>query len=71
MSFWTTRDRTGFYFTILIGREENALGIDEDTGWLIGEAILDNGALKGTIEFHPYGATRPVIQDWSPRLMKP
>jgi hypothetical protein len=45
----------GFYFTLLIGREGNSLKITEDTGWLIGEGILDNGALKGTIEFYPYG----------------
>jgi len=71
----------GFYFTLLIGREGGGLKITEETGWLIGEGVLDHGALKGTIEFHPYGdmpgvsdgrkASRAVIQDWTPRLIKP
>jgi hypothetical protein len=71
----------GFYFTLLIGREEHGLKITEDTGWLIGEAVLDNGTLEGKVEFHPYGemsgalggaeASRAVIQNWAPRLVKP
>jgi len=73
----------GFYFTLLIGRHGDSIRITEDTGWLIGEAVLDNGALEGKIEFHPYtdadvprapggaGAYKPVIQNWAPRLVKP
>ncbi len=71
----------GFYFTLLIGRKEDGLRITEDTGWLIGEAVLDDGALEGKIEFHPYAdmsgalggaeAPRAVIQNWTPRLVKP
>lgn len=71
----------GFYFTLLIGREEKGLRITEDTGWLIGEGILDRGELKGRIEFHPYGrvpgrsdgekAAQPLMQDWTPRPIKP
>jgi SAM-dependent methyltransferase len=72
----------GFYFTLLIGREgENGLGITEDTGWLIGEGVLDRGELKGTIEFYPYSdmpgvpggkkASSPVIRNWAPRLITP
>jgi SAM-dependent methyltransferase len=71
----------GFYFTLLIGREGDSLKITEDTGWLIGEGVLDHGTLKGRIEFYPYGGTpdgpgerraaQPVIQDWAPRLVKP
>ncbi len=72
----------GFYFTLLIGRnEDGGIKITEDTGWLIGEGILDKGALKGAIEFYPYGemsgaignrkASQAVIQDWAPRLIKP
>ncbi len=73
----------GFYFTLLIGRQDDgaSLRITEDTGWLIGEAVLDDGTLKGNIEFYPYSemsggraegkASRPVIQDWTPRLVKP
>jgi len=70
----------GFYFTLLIGRQERSLRVTEDTGWLIGEAVLDHGALKGKTEFYPYGdmsaisgerkASQPVIQDWAPRLVK-
>lgn len=74
----------GFYFTLLIGREdEGSIRITEDTGWLIGEAVLDDAALEGKVEFHPYtdadvprapggaGAYKPVIQNWTPRLVKP
>ena len=71
----------GFYFTLLIGSDGRDLRITDDTGWLIGEAVADHGALKGTIEFHPYGdipgvpggrkASQPVIQNWAPRLIKP
>jgi len=71
----------GFYFTLLIGREdEGSIRITEDTGWLIGEAVLDDGVLKGHIEFYPYGGTsgvpgerkapQTVIPDWTPRLVK-
>jgi len=66
----------GFYLTLLIGREGASVKINEDTGWLIGEGILDNGALKGTVEFYPYTEMsgtpgKAVIQDWEPRLIKP
>ena len=71
----------GFYFTLLIGREGNSIRITEDTGWLIGEGLLKNGELKGTIEFYPYGdmpdvpgerkTSRAVIRNWTPRLIKP
>ena len=71
----------GFYFTLLIGRKEDGLRITEDTGWLIGEAVLDDGALKGRTEFYPYAemssvpgerkAPQTVIPDWAPRLVKP
>ena len=76
----------GFYFTLLIGRERASIRITEDTGWLIGEGIIDHGALKGKIEFYPYGdtphvpgagvpserkASQPVIRNWAPRLIKP
>jgi SAM-dependent methyltransferase len=71
----------GFYFTLLIGREgDNGLSITEDTGWLIGEGVLDHGKLKGTIEFYPYSAmpgpggkktSSPMIRNWAPRLVAP
>lgn len=62
----------GFYFTLLIGRREHGLRRSADTGWLIGEGVLEDGGLKGMIEFHPSGAPgdRKVstYQDWTPRL---
>jgi hypothetical protein len=71
----------GLYFTLLINREGNTVKITEDTGWLIGEGVLDQGALKGTIEFYPWGdmpevlnpekRPEPVIRNWAPRLIKP
>jgi SAM-dependent methyltransferase len=70
----------GFYFTILIGSNERGVVITEDTGWLIGEAILEDGLLTGKIEFYPYsnandnlaGAkiTEPVIGEWKPNLIE-
>lgn len=68
----------GFYFTLLIGREGSSLKITDDTGWLLGEGIIDDGVLRGTIEFHPYGnmpegrkADQPLIKKWMPRLVQP
>jgi SAM-dependent methyltransferase len=71
----------GFYFTLLIGRGGDSFTINKDTGWLIGEGVLGHGALKGKIEFHPYEdmagapdgkkASQPVVQDWTPCLIKP
>jgi len=68
----------GFYFTVLIGREGHGIKISEDTGWLVGEGILEQGAIKGTVEFYPYGgapferrASPVVIRNWAPRLIKP
>ncbi|MHC5074965.1 MAG: L-rhamnose mutarotase [Planctomycetota bacterium] len=72
----------GFYFTLLIGRTEHGIRITEDTGWLVGEGIIDKGQLIGKIEFYPpyedlpnmLGEIKPskkVIQDWTPSLIKP
>lgn len=71
----------GFYFTLLIGRQANSsLVVTEDTGWLLGEGVLDDGTLTGAIEFHPYGdapggregrqPARPVMQDWAPERVE-
>ncbi len=49
----------GFYFTLLLGREGNSRRQGPQDGWLIGEAIMDEGTLKGTLTFHPYLFTRP------------
>jgi SAM-dependent methyltransferase len=70
----------GFYFTLLIGSDEHG-GVTrtEDTGWLIGEAVLEDGSLKGRIEFYPYGnindpggtkIMEPVIKEWKPNLIE-
>lgn len=45
----------GFYFTLLLGREENgSRRMGPDDGWLIGEAVANENALNGTIAFYPY-----------------
>lgn len=45
----------GFYFTHLIGRQPNgSLEITRESGWLIGEAVMDGDVLSGTIDFYPY-----------------
>ena len=66
----------GFYFTLLIGREGHRLKNTEDTGWLIGEGVLDHGKLKGRIEFYPSRDMPGVpggrkASNWAPRLIKP
>ncbi|MHC4962871.1 MAG: methyltransferase domain-containing protein [Planctomycetota bacterium] len=62
----------GFYFTVLVGFEENTFEfIDgpEDAGWLIGEGTLDDGMLNGTVMLYPYSMRRkntpPVIREWN------
>ena len=69
----------GFYFTILIGHTGGEITITEDAGWLIGEGVLEQGRLKGRIEFYPYGemgqvaggnASKPIISEWAPRLIE-
>jgi SAM-dependent methyltransferase len=49
----------GFYFTLLLGLEGNSLTrgsrrAGPEDGWLIGEAVVQENTLKGTIAFHPY-----------------
>jgi hypothetical protein len=76
----------GFYFTLMINRQKAhgtgyTLKITKDTGWLIGEGILQEGQLKGTIEFYPYETSgessdlekegQPKIDPWTPKLIKP
>lgn len=65
----------GFYFTLLVGFEENTFEFiedPEDAGWLIGEGTLDDGSLTGTIMFYPYLTARkkaspPIIHKWNSR----
>lgn len=74
----------GFYFTLLVGRDEHGVTITEDTGWLIAEGVVDHGELRGTLDFYPYPAGAPpsrpdaagkppteVHQDWAPRPVGP
>ena len=76
----------GIYFTLLIGREKGGgLRITEETGWLIGQAVVVDGELKGTIEFHRYkyagspGDHSPSVKEkqkgvyrsWEAHLIKP
>jgi len=61
----------GFHFTLMIGRKGNSTTISKDTGWLIGEGILDHGALKGSICFHAYDGEPGKMKVWAPRLTKP
>ena len=49
----------GFYFTLLLGLEGNRLSGGTrvggpEMGWLIGEAIVRENALVGTVAFYPY-----------------
>ena len=70
----------GFYFTLLIGRTEHGIKITDDTGWLIGQAVFDQGTLTGMMEFYPHGnapnrrgdgkTPQVIFVDWKPRLVK-
>lgn len=43
----------GFYFTLSFGRTKTgSFRGGKESGWLIGDAIADSDALKGTIDFH-------------------
>jgi hypothetical protein len=76
----------GFYFTYLIGRSHHPRGggytlsgDPNNTGWLIGEAIVDGGDIKGTVSFYPYFQgrldTNVTVQsgprDWHPKRVVP
>jgi SAM-dependent methyltransferase len=82
----------GFYFTLLLGLEGNSYSRGSRTmgpqyGWVVGEAILEDGVLKGTFAFYPYpeiftGPGRPQQasqenapssgrRDWQPKRMVP
>ena len=67
----------GFYFAVLVGRTEEGFIIEDDTGWLIGEAVFQQDQLKGRVEFYPYqvlGAENrrsPIVRDWEPHLVEP
>lgn len=44
----------GFYFSLLLGREGGGRRMGPDDGWVIGEGVMVNGALRGNIAFYPY-----------------
>jgi hypothetical protein len=67
----------GLYFTLLIGDGgDSGIELTEENGWLLGEGVLEDGLLNGTIEFHPVidfsgardrsKASRPLPQAWTP-----
>jgi len=74
----------GFYFTFLIGRKKNPMGKgysllpDDNAGWLIGEGIVNSGAIEGTISFYPC-REKPLgnttvqngSQAWRPKRLTP
>lgn len=65
----------GFYFTLLIGANERVLPINDETGWLIGQAVVVNDSLMGNILFYPTGPTRGQTkifnEVWTPQRIEP
>lgn len=75
----------GFYFTLLLGADRpsyrgGSRRQGPQDGWLIGEAIMEDGTLKGALTFYPYPFTRPRAGtttppsdrfDWQPRRVSP
>jgi hypothetical protein len=82
----------GFCFALLLGLEGNSLSrgsrrAGPEDGWLVGEAVAQDGALRGTIAFYPY--SNPVLgvghpgqlekkvavqtgrRDWQPKRVGP
>jgi len=53
----------GFYFTLLLGMESGTYSRSSrrtgpQNGWVVGEAVMEKGTLKGTLGFYPYGSSR-------------
>lgn len=53
----------GFYFTLLLGLEGDRYSrgsrrLGPQDGWLVGEAVMEDGTLNGTLAFYPYASTR-------------
>jgi hypothetical protein len=49
----------GFYFTLLLELEGNSMSrgsrrTGPEDGWLVGEAVAQDGTLRGTVAFYPY-----------------
>ena len=82
----------GFYFTLLLGLEGNSLRngsrrVGPEDGWLVGEAVAQDGTLTGTIGFYPYAnpflgpghtgqadggfAVQANRRDWRPKRVGP
>lgn len=61
----------GFYFTQMLRRAANgSIVITPDSGWLIGEAVVEGDSLRGTIEYYPYPGPAEV-QSQRPADYKP
>ena len=72
----------GLYFTRLIGPDRHGgLRIAKDAGWLLGEGIVEDGQLKGQMEFYPSGSMafegtggmkppKPIVRDWTARRVE-
>ena len=60
----------GFYFTLLIGGTANGgLVMSKESGWLIGEAVLEDGSMKGRTDFFSVGETPfPPVEAISERF---
>ena len=82
----------GFYFTLLLGLEGDNYSrggrqMGPQDGWVVGEAILEDGTLKGALAFYPYpenftgpGQPQPTNEenapssgrrDWQPKRVAP
>jgi SAM-dependent methyltransferase len=81
----------GYYFTLLLGLEGTSYRggsrrMGPQDGWLVGDAVIEDGTLRGTLAFHPYSrSSMPGLndstqskptpassrRDWQPKRMAP
>jgi hypothetical protein len=82
----------GFYFTLLLGMEGDRYSrgsrrTGPQNGWVVGDAVMEEGTLKGTLAFYPYASRaldprqpgpkepKPAFQssrrDWQPKRVSP
>jgi hypothetical protein len=65
----------GFYFTLLLGLEgksfrEGPRRLGPDDGWLVGEAVMEDGKLKGSLGLYPY-SHRGMLDSPGPEIFPP
>lgn len=67
----------GFYFTLLLGLDgsmtQGQRRMGPGDGWVVGEAIVVDGELLGSIAYYPYSGTpgiRPAVDAGAPRTWK-